>query len=402
MERMQAHASRFETNIVFDNIEKVDLGQRPFQLEGNNGSYSCDALIICTGASARYLGIDSEAAYLGRGVSACATCDGFFYRGRPVAVIGGGNTAVEEALYLSNIASHVTLVHRREQFRAEKILQKRLFEKVESGKITLACNATLDEVLGDNSGVTGIRLRSTLEPSTRELDVHGVFIAIGHTPNTGLFTDQLQMDAGWIRVHSGSEGRATATSVEGVFAAGDVMDSVYRQAITSAGSGCMAALDAEHYLESPRLDQDILRPFPTRWYSRPPARVAGRGRSARHGNEATRAFGPLRAGPGDRGNSPAYPAFVPSIRSAQASSPIISGGRSVATSATGAPICATPRTQPRTRPAPRIQNPESRIQNPESRIQNPESRIQNPESRIQNPESRAPLQNHCAKRGRTF
>lgn len=250
MERMQAHASRFETNIVFDNIEKVDLGQRPFQLEGNNGSYSCDALIICTGASARYLGIDSEAAYLGRGVSACATCDGFFYRGRPVAVIGGGNTAVEEALYLSNIASHVTLVHRREQFRAEKILQKRLFEKVESGKITLACNATLDEVLGDNSGVTGIRLRSTLEPSTRELDVHGVFIAIGHTPNTGLFTDQLQMDAGWIRVQSGSEGRATATSVEGVFAAGDVMDSVYRQAITSAGSGCMAALDAEHYLES--------------------------------------------------------------------------------------------------------------------------------------------------------
>ncbi len=250
MERMRAHAERFDTEVVFDNIEKADLGQRPFVLEGNSGTYSCDALVICTGASARYLGLASETAYMGRGVSACATCDGFFYKGKPVAVVGGGNTAVEETLYLSNIASHVTLVHRRDSFRAEKILQQKLFEKVDAGQVSLACHATLDEVLGDQDGVTGMRLRSTLDDSTRELDVHGIFIAIGHTPNTALFADQLKMKAGWICVKGGSEGAATSTSVEGVFAAGDVMDSVYRQAITSAGSGCMAALDAEKYLDS--------------------------------------------------------------------------------------------------------------------------------------------------------
>ena len=250
MERMHAHAERFNTQICSDHIERVELGKRPFILHSATTTYSCDALIIATGATARYLGLPSEQAFMGRGVSACATCDGFFYRGQSVVVVGGGNTAVEEALYLSNIAASVTLVHRREHFRAEKILQKKLYDKVDSGNMTLQLNATLDEVLGDQSGVTGVRLRDVSDSSTRELAAAGVFIAIGHTPNTALFTDQLKMKEGYLVVRSGTEGGATATSVEGVFAAGDVADHVYRQAITSAGSGCMAALDAEKYLDT--------------------------------------------------------------------------------------------------------------------------------------------------------
>ena len=250
MEEMREHAERFNTEIVFDHIHTVDLGRRPFLLTGDAGSYTCDALIVATGASARYLGLDSEEAFKGKGVSACATCDGFFYRGREVAVVGGGNTAVEEALYLSNIAAKVTLVHRRDSFRAEKILIGQLTDKVENGNVELALDATVDEVLGDASGVTGVRLRSTRDDTTRDLAVHGLFIAIGHTPNTAIFEGQLEMDGGYIRVKAGRDGNATATSVPGVFAAGDVADHVYRQAITSAGSGCMAALDAEKYLDA--------------------------------------------------------------------------------------------------------------------------------------------------------
>ena len=250
MARMLAHAERFETEVIFDYISEVDLSQRPFRLKGDSQHYTCDALIISTGASAQYLGLPSEEAFKGKGVSACATCDGFFYRNQKVAVIGGGNTAVEEALYLSNIASEVTLVHRRDALRAEKILQKQLFDKAENGNVTIAWDSTLDEVLGDDSGVTGIRMKSTKDGSTKDIDVHGLFIAIGHKPNTDIFEGQLDMAGGYIKVHSGTEGNATATSVEGVFAAGDVMDHVYRQAITSAGSGCMAALDAEKYLDA--------------------------------------------------------------------------------------------------------------------------------------------------------
>jgi len=250
MARMQAHAERFETELVFDYISEVDLSQRPFQLKGDSQRYSCDALIIATGASAQYLGLPSEEAFKGKGVSACATCDGFFYRNQKVAVIGGGNTAVEEALYLSNIASEVTLVHRRDALRAEKILQQQLFDKAENGNVTIEWNHTLEEVLGDKSGVTGMRIKSTLDGSTKDIDIHGLFIAIGHKPNTDIFEGQLEMHGGYIKVKSGTEGNATATSVPGVFAAGDVMDHVYRQAITSAGSGCMAALDAEKYLDA--------------------------------------------------------------------------------------------------------------------------------------------------------
>lgn len=249
MQRMQAHAERFDTEIVFDHINSVDFEQRPLRLNGDNGSYTCDALIISTGASARYLGLPSEEAFMGKGVSACATCDGFFYRNQDVAVVGGGNTAVEEALYLSNIARHVTVIHRRDRFRAEKILQDKLLEKARNGNVSIVWDHTLEEVLGDDSGVTGIRIRSTKDDSTRELDVMGAFIAIGHTPNTGIFEGQLDMKDGYITVQSGTQGNATATSVPGVFAAGDVMDHVYRQAVTSAGTGCMAALDAERYLE---------------------------------------------------------------------------------------------------------------------------------------------------------
>ena len=250
MEELKAHAERFDTQIVFDHIHTADLRQRPFRLEGDSGVYTCDALIIATGASARYLGLPSEQAFMGKGVSACATCDGFFYRNQRVAVIGGGNTAVEEALYLSNIASHVTVVHRRDLFRAEKILQDKLFAREREGKVTLLWNHELDEVLGDDSGVTGIRVRATTG-ETQEIAVAGVFIAIGHTPNSQLFEGQLEMQGGYIKVRSGLEGNATATSIPGVFAAGDVMDHVYRQAITSAGTGCMAALDAERYLDNP-------------------------------------------------------------------------------------------------------------------------------------------------------
>ncbi|MDI4637297.1 MULTISPECIES: thioredoxin-disulfide reductase [Halomonadaceae] len=249
MERMRAHAERFDTEVLFDHIEEVELREKPFTLKGNSGTYTCDALIISTGASARYLGLESEQKFMGQGVSACATCDGFFYRNQEVVVIGGGNTAVEEALYLSNIASKVTLVHRRDSLRAEKILQDKLFEKVENGNMAVEWNHTLDEVLGDNTGVTGARLKSTQDGSTKELAAPGVFIAIGHTPNTGIFEGQLEMAGGYIKVQSGLEGNATATSIPGVFASGDVMDHVYRQAITSAGSGCMAALDAERYLD---------------------------------------------------------------------------------------------------------------------------------------------------------
>jgi thioredoxin reductase (NADPH) len=250
MERMRRHAERFETEIIFDHINAVDLETRPFRLTGDSAVYSCDALIIATGASAMYLGLPSEETFRGRGVSACATCDGFFYRNQKVAVIGGGNTAVEEALYLSNIASEVTLVHRRDALRAEKILQKHLFEKAEHGNVKIAWNHTLDEILGDATGVTGIRIKSTVDATTQDIDLQGVFIAIGHKPNTQIFEGQLEMAGGYIKVHSGIDGNATATSVPGVFAAGDVMDHVYRQAITSAGTGCMAALDAEKYLDA--------------------------------------------------------------------------------------------------------------------------------------------------------
>jgi thioredoxin reductase (NADPH) len=252
MMRMQKHAERFDTQVLFDHIHTVALQQRPFMLHGDQGSYSCDALIIATGASAQYLGLDSEQAFMGKGVSACATCDGFFYRQQKVVVVGGGNTAVEEALYLSNICSEVILVHRRDALRAEKMLQAKLMERVENGNITMCWSHELDEILGDDSGVTGVRLKSSNDASTRDIAVSGVFIAIGHTPNTGIFADQLAMRNGYITVQSGTEGNATATSVEGVFAAGDVADHVYRQAVTSAGSGCMAALDAEKYLDAQR------------------------------------------------------------------------------------------------------------------------------------------------------
>ena len=250
MERMKVHAETFNTEIVFDHIHTVDLQQRPFILQGDNGSYSCDALIICTGASAKYLGLPSEQLYSGRGVSACATCDGFFYRNQKVAVVGGGNTAVEEALYLSNIASEVHLVHRRDSFKAEKILVDRLMAKVKSGNIVLHTHRELDEVLGDDMGVTGVRLKSTKGEANTELALQGVFIAIGHQPNTDIFKGQLEMNGGYLKVQSGSEGNATQTSIAGVFAAGDVSDHIYRQAITSAGTGCMAALDAERYLDA--------------------------------------------------------------------------------------------------------------------------------------------------------
>ncbi len=250
MERFRQHAERFDTEIIADHISSVDFSTRPLSLTGSEGQYTADALIIATGASARYLGLPSEEAFKGRGVSACATCDGFFYRNQKVAVIGGGNTAVEEALYLSNIASEVVLVHRRDALRAEKILQDRLFEREREGKVRIAWDHVLEEVLGDTSGVTGMRIAATDGTSTETIELHGVFIAIGHTPNTELFKGQLDMQNGYISVHSGSDGNATATSVEGVYACGDVMDHVYRQAITSAGTGCMAALDAERWLES--------------------------------------------------------------------------------------------------------------------------------------------------------
>ena len=249
MERMQKHAERFDTEIIFDHIHTADLSTQPFKLTGDSGSYTCDALIIATGASARYLGLDSEEAYKGKGVSACATCDGFFYRNKPVAVIGGGNTAVEETLYLAHIASEVTIVHRRDKFRSEKILSHKLIDKAENGNVTIEWDHVLEEVLGDDMGVTGIRIKNVKDNATKEIDVHGVFIAIGHTPNTGIFEGQLAMEHGYITVNSGISGNATATSVPGVFAAGDVMDSVYKQAVTSAGAGCMAALDAEKYLD---------------------------------------------------------------------------------------------------------------------------------------------------------
>ncbi|MCG9682565.1 thioredoxin-disulfide reductase [Vibrio sp. Isolate23] len=250
MERMKEHAERFETEIVFDHINQVDFSQRPFRLKGDSGEYTCDALIISTGASAKYLGLESEEAFKGRGVSACATCDGFFYRNQKVAVVGGGNTAVEEALYLSNIASEVHLIHRRDSFRAEKILVKRLMDKVETGNIILHTDRTLEEITGDDMGVTGVRIKDTKSDSIEELEVMGAFIAIGHQPNTGIFEGQLEMKDGYILVQSGLDGNATQTSVPGVFAAGDVMDHNYRQAITSAGTGCMAALDAERFLDA--------------------------------------------------------------------------------------------------------------------------------------------------------
>ena len=249
MERMQKHAERFETEIIYDHIHTAELQSRPFTLKGDSGTYTCDALIIATGASAQYLGLPSEEAFAGKGVSACATCDGFFYRNQVVAVIGGGNTAVEEALYLSNIAKEVHLVHRRDKLRSEKILQDKLFDKVANGNMRLHWNHTLDEVLGDATGVTGARLRSTQDGSTTDLPLAGVFIAIGHKPNTDLFQGQLEMRDGYLLIKGGNEGNATATSIEGVFAAGDVADHVYRQAITSAGAGCMAALDVEKFLD---------------------------------------------------------------------------------------------------------------------------------------------------------
>ena len=249
MERMRLHAERFDTQFVYDAIIKADLGQRPFLLTGDAAAYTCDALIIATGATAKYLGLPSEAAFKGKGVSACATCDGFFYRGKDVAVIGGGNTAAEEALYLSNIAGHVTVVHRRNKFRSEKILADRLIEQTKNGNVSIEWNHELQEVLGDESGVTGIRIRHN-SGSTKDIPVHGAFIAIGHTPNTLIFEGQLEMENGYITTNDSTEGNVTATSVPGVFAAGDVQDSVYRQAITSAGTGCMAALDAERYLET--------------------------------------------------------------------------------------------------------------------------------------------------------
>lgn len=250
MERMLKHAERFNTQVIFDHIHTADLSARPFKLSGDDGIYTCDALVIATGASARYLGLESEEAFKGRGVSACATCDGFFYRGKPVAVIGGGNTAVEEALYLSNIASRVTVVHRRDKFRSEKILSDKLIERSKSGNVVIEWNQVLDEVLGNEMGVTGVRIKNVQDGSTQDIIVDGVFIAIGHSPNTEIFAGQLAMKNGYITVQGGPEGNATATSVPGVFAAGDVADSVYRQAITSAGSGCMAALDAEKFLDN--------------------------------------------------------------------------------------------------------------------------------------------------------
>jgi len=249
MDRMLRHVERYDTEVVFDNIQSVDLSQHPFQLTGDMGRYTCDALIIATGASARYLGLPSEQAFMGRGVSACATCDGFFYRGKKVAVVGGGNTAVEEALYLSNLASEVVVVHRRDELRAEKMLQDRLFERVREGKVTLLWDHVVDEVLGDDSGVTGLAVHNVRSGDVTTMQLSGVFIAIGHTPNTGIFDGQLDMREGYISIRSGTEGMATRTSVDGVFAAGDVADHVYRQAVTSAGFGCMAALDAEKWLD---------------------------------------------------------------------------------------------------------------------------------------------------------
>ncbi|QID17226.1 thioredoxin-disulfide reductase [Nitrogeniibacter mangrovi] len=250
MARFQKHAERFETEMVFDHIHTTHLNEKPIRLVGDAGEYTCDALIICTGATAKYIGLPSEEAFMGKGVSACATCDGFFYRNKPVAVVGGGNTAVEEALYLANIASKVTLVHRRDSFRAEKILVGKLMEKVEAGKIELKLFSTLDEVLGDDMGVTGMRLKHVDTGATEDIELMGVFIAIGHKPNTDIFEGQIEMEGGYIVTHGGREGNATATSVPGVFAAGDVQDHIYRQAVTSAGTGCMAALDAERYLDS--------------------------------------------------------------------------------------------------------------------------------------------------------
>jgi len=249
MERFQKHAERFETEVVFDHIHTVSLQERPLRLQGDAGEYTCDALIIATGASARYLGLESEKKFMGKGVSACATCDGFFYKGQDVAVVGGGNTAVEEALYLSNITRHVTVIHRRDKFRAEKILQKKLFDR---GNVTMRWNHVLDEVLGDAKGVAGVRIKNIQTGATQQIDLQGLFIAVGHTPNTGIFEGQVEMKGGYIVTRGGSEGSASATSVQGVFAAGDVQDHVYRQAVTSAGSGCIAALDAEKYLDGLR------------------------------------------------------------------------------------------------------------------------------------------------------
>ncbi|AXS81436.1 thioredoxin-disulfide reductase [Dechloromonas sp. HYN0024] len=250
MARFEAHARRFETDIVFDHIHTAQLTQKPFTLIGDAGTYTCDALIISTGASAQYLGLPSEEKFMGKGVSACATCDGFFYRNKPVAVVGGGNTAVEEALYLANIASHVTLIHRREKFKAEKIMQDKLFKKAAEGKVTILYNTTLDEVLGDDSGVTGLRVKNKDTGATQDIAVHGVFIAIGHKPNTDIFAGQLAMDNGYLVTEAGRNGNATQTSITGIFAAGDVQDQIYKQACTSAGTGCMAALDAERYLDA--------------------------------------------------------------------------------------------------------------------------------------------------------
>ena len=249
MERMRQHAERFETEIVFDHVNKVDLQNRPFRLEGDSGVYTCDALIIATGASAQYLGMESEQKFMGQGVSACATCDGFFYRNQDVAVIGGGNTAVEEALYLANIAKSVTVIHRRDKFRSEKILADKILDKAQNGNVNIEWNSELDEVLGDDAGVTGVRIKNNQTGETKELAVAGLFVAIGHKPNTDIFAGQLDMKDGYLAVQSGTKGNATQTSIEGVFAAGDVSDHIYRQAITSAGTGCMAALDAERYLD---------------------------------------------------------------------------------------------------------------------------------------------------------
>ncbi len=249
MDRMKQHAERFNTEVLYDHIHSVDLKKRPFILQGNE-TYSCDALIIATGASARYLGLPSEKNFMGKGVSACATCDGFFYRNQKVAVVGGGNTAVEEALYLSNIASHVTVIHRRDKFRSEKILTDKLMKKVEEGKVHIEWNSVTEEIVGNQTGVTGIRVQNKITQESKVIEVTGAFIAIGHTPNTSIFTDQLTMENGYIKIRDGSEGNATATSIPGVFAAGDVTDQIYRQAVTSAGSGCMAALDADKYLDS--------------------------------------------------------------------------------------------------------------------------------------------------------
>ena len=249
MERMRLHAERFDTKIVTDHIHSCDLSVRPFRLSGDSGIYTCDALIIATGASAKYLGLESEEAYKGRGVSACATCDGFFYKGKDVVVVGGGSTAVQEALYLSNIASQVTVIHRRDQFRSEKILADRLTEKARNGNVSIEWNHVLEEIVGDKMGVTGAKVKNLTDGSTKVIDVHGVFIAIGHSPNTSIFKDQVEMQHGYIQINSGINGNATATNIPGIFAAGDVSDSIYRQAITSAGSGCMAALDAEKFLD---------------------------------------------------------------------------------------------------------------------------------------------------------